>query len=46
VALLKEGRTRRVGRLAKGLERLSADDRLVLERAAALLEQVVSVPLG
>ena len=46
VALLHEGRRRRVARLARGLERLSAEERGVLERAAKLLERVVSTPEG
>jgi len=42
--LLKEGRGRRVARLAKAMERLSAEDREVLERAAALLERIITAP--
>jgi len=44
VALLKEGRRRRVARLAEGLARLSDEERDVLGRAALLLESVISTP--
>jgi DNA-binding MarR family transcriptional regulator len=41
-ALLREGRRRRVARLAAAVEELGAKDRRVLERAARLLEEMVS----
>lgn len=39
--LLQAGRQRRIDRLASGLERLSPDERAVLDRAAVLLTRVV-----
>lgn len=39
--LLQAGRQRRVDRLASGLERLSPEERALLDRAAALLTRVV-----
>ncbi len=42
VALLKEGRRRRVARLATAVHALGADERATLERAADLLEEMVS----
>ncbi len=45
-ALLHEGRRRRVARLAAALEELGAEDRRTLERAARLLEQIVTRPSG
>jgi DNA-binding MarR family transcriptional regulator len=43
-ALLREGRRRRVARLAGALEELGAEDRRVLARAASLLERIVARP--
>jgi DNA-binding MarR family transcriptional regulator len=42
VALLRQGRRRRVARLAAALERLPASDQAVLGHAASLLERIVS----
>lgn len=42
VALLREGRRRRVARLAAAVDGLSRADRDVLSRAASLLERIVS----
>ena len=42
VALLREGRRRRVARLAEALERLPAHDRGTLERAVGIIERIVS----
>lgn len=42
VALLKEGRRRRVARLANAVHALGAGERATLDRAADLLEEMVS----
>jgi DNA-binding MarR family transcriptional regulator len=42
VELLREGRSRRVARLARALGRLAREERQVLERAVGLLERVVA----
>jgi DNA-binding MarR family transcriptional regulator len=41
-ALLREGRKRRVARLARAVQTLSAEDRTALSRAADLLENIVA----
>src|SRR5262245_6631521 len=41
--LLHKGRARRVERLARGIRQVSADDQLVLARAAELVERLASV---
>lgn len=43
-ALLEAGRARRVAALAGQLRRLSADDRAVLARAAAVIERIARPP--
>lgn len=43
-ALLREGRRRRVARLAGAVDQLGAEDRQVLARAASLLERIVARP--
>ena len=42
VALLREGRRRRVARLAEAVERLPAADRGALERAVGIIERILS----
>jgi DNA-binding MarR family transcriptional regulator len=46
VELLKEGRGRRVARLATAVERLTPEERSVLETAATLLERMIGAPEG
>ena len=43
-ALLQEGRRRRLARLTRALEKLSAEERQILSRAAALMEILSEAP--